>query len=45
VLDVLTGREISSLLRMAHFLGQPGHESGEFRYVEEVPIRYFSAQP
>jgi putative chitinase len=27
---------VSTPLRMAHFLGQCAHESGEFRYVEEI---------
>jgi hypothetical protein len=36
---------ISSPLRMDHFLAELRHESGEFRYVEKVPIRYFSARP
>ena len=38
--DVLTtrmeGHGITTPLRMAHFLAQLGHESAEFRYVEEI---------
>jgi putative chitinase len=32
----MSAAEISSPLRMAHFLAQVGHESGELRYSEEI---------